>query len=180
MKAKLLLLPLLIATAVNADVLTPTEDGANYADKRVRYTAKLQAPPKVAANDARQKYDISKHPSTPNLSGDAVSSGLSDDAGQPQRVRTTADLPLRELSESIEVSFRDRSLASSIRTLTPPGWVVDMQLNTNIEKTMVSFSGETTYAQALKDILEPQGLTFLAYRNMKPKPLLVVTHGGKK
>ena len=182
MKAKLLLLPMLIATAVNADVLAPTEDSANYADKRVRYTAKLQEAPKpdnpaLARNAAGDnKFQIP----VPNSEASAF-----DEDGNPvvkaeqAKRRTTADLPLRELNEAIQVSFRDRSLPSSIRTLTPPGWVLDLQIDKSIENTLVSFSGDTSYAQALKDILEPQGLTYLAYRNMKPKPLIVVTHGGK-
>ena len=88
-------------------------------------------------------------------------------------------MPIRELNETLQISFRNKSLPSSIRSITPPGWVVDLQIDKSLLNTQVSFSGETTYLQALKDILEPQGLTFLAYRNMKPKPLIVVTHGGK-
>jgi hypothetical protein len=201
MKAKLLLLPILIATGANADVLMPTENSAKYADNRVRLTAKLQEPPKPIApkmvssdlsgkagtsNVQPQKSSSAKTISiTPDKGAvpvnSAVATGLAEKQEKAPAVKkTSADLPIKELNEEIQVSFRDRSLPSSIRTLTPPGWVLDLQIDKSIETTLISFSGETSYAQALKDILEPQGLTYLAYRNMKPKPLIVVTHGGKK
>lgn len=207
MKAKLLLLPILIATGANADVLMPTENSAKYADNRVRLTAKLQETPKAALpkpgsnqtgsplEDVKPKTRENNSAKTITISADgtavpaseAVTTGLGDNqhkspSSVPDRkpVKTVEELPLRELNEEIQVSFRDRPLPSSIRTLTPPGWVLDLQIDKSIESTLVSFSGETSYAQALKDILEPQGLTYLAYRNMKPKPLIVVTHGGKK
>ena len=207
MKAKLLLLPILIATGANADVLMPTENSAKYADNRVRLTAKLQETPKAAlpnpvSNQAgsplegvKPKTLESNSAKTITISADgtavpaseAVATGLEANqqktpSSVPDRkpVKTVEELPLRELNEEVQVSFRDRPLPSSIRTLTPPGWVLDLQIDKSIESTLVSFSGETSYAQALKDILEPQGLTYLAYRNMKPKPLIVVTHGGKK
>ena len=201
MKAKLLLLPLLIASGANADVIMPTEDSAKYADNRVRLTAKLQEPPKnilpkLVSKDYAGKAETSKSPAGETTTAKiiaskadkyvvpprtAVATGLAEkQVKAPEPKKTVADLPLRELNDEIQVSFRDRSLPSSIRTLTPPGWVVDLQIDKSIESTLISFSGETSYAQALKDILEPQGLTYLAYRNMKPKPLIVVTHGGKK
>lgn len=174
MKAKQLLLPALIVAAMNAhaDVLVPAEDEAKYADKRMRLTATLNESEKQQKLAQAEK----NKPSTGSAATaypDTETSVSSNDRGG------VASLPLRELDEQIQISFRDRTLKSSIRSLTPPGWVVDLQLGDSVEKTMVSFSGETTYAQALKDILEPQGLTYLAYRNMKPQPLIVVTHGGK-
>lgn len=201
MKAKLLLLPILIATGANADVLMPTENSAKYADNRVRLTAKLQEPPKtilpkLASKDSTGRAEAANTPAreittakTIAITTDkgavpassAVAIGLAEKPVKaPEPQKTAADLPLRELNEEIQISFRDRSLPSSIRTLTPPGWVLDLQIDKSIESTLISFSGETSYAQALKDILEPQGLTYLAYRNMKPKPLIVVTHKGKK
>lgn len=201
MKARLLLLPLLIATGANADVLMPTENSAKYADNRVRLTAKLQEPPKpitpkLVSNEVSGKAGTTNIPAknvasakTISITADggavpansAVATGLAEKKNKAPAVKkTSAELPIKELNEEIQVSFRDRSLPSSIRTLTPPGWVLDLQIDKSIESTLINFSGETSYAQALKDILEPQGLTYLAYRNMKPKPLIVVTHGGKK
>ena len=187
MKAKMLLIPLLISAAspIHADILTPTENSASYADKRLRYTAKLEKtaqnerlkvnqPQELKTANSKERFLVPKMPSTKN--GDVPSVSPEN----AKKVKQISDLPLRELSESLQISFRDKNLPSSIRSLTPPGWVVDLQIDKSLYETKVSFSGETTYQQALKDILEPQGLTFLAYRNMKPKPLIVVTHGGKK
>ena len=41
MKTRLLLLPLLMTTSVQADALLPSDDSVYYSDKRIRYTAKL-------------------------------------------------------------------------------------------------------------------------------------------
>lgn len=172
MKLRYLILPLLISSAVSADALLPSDDSVYYSDKRIRYTAKLgevetaeQRAKRVQAEKAAQaiKQKIAKK----------------WESNEVETRTSTATVPLRELNETLNISFRDRALPSSIRSVTPPGWVVDLQIDKSLYNTHVSFSGETTYAQALKDILEPQGLTFLAYRNMKPKPLIVVTRGGK-
>lgn len=170
MKTKLLILPLLLAGNVQADALLPTDDSVSYADKRVRYTAKLGEVETAEEKVKRLKAERAAE----KMRQEVIKKRT---AIQAEETRT--NLPVRELNETIHISFRDKSLPSSIRSITPPGWVVDLQIDKSLLNTQVSFSGETTYLQALKDILEPQGLTFLAYRNMQPKPLIVVTHGGK-
>lgn len=201
MKAKLLLLSLLMTSAAHADVLMPTDNGAKYADNRVRLTATLAQdaakPPATKHASLNTDTKVSALPEssaarqktiTITPDGKAVPISQTDDKSEspstatpaPLAPRSAADLPIRELYDPIEVSFRDRILPSAIRTLSPPGWVVDLQIDESAQRSLVNFSGESTYQQALADILEPQGLTFLAYRNMKPKPLIVITHGGKK
>ena len=187
MKAKMLLIPLLISAAspIHADILTPTENSASYADKRLRYTAKLEKPAQPVNVKLNQTNDLKAAKSTdrflvPKIDKTEKGSVASPLPESGHKIKQVSDLPLRELNESLQISFRDKSLPSSIRSLTPPGWVVDLQIDKSLYETKVSFSGETTYQQALSDILKPQGLTFLAYRNMKPKPLIVITHGGKK
>ncbi|HDY84080.1 hypothetical protein LCGC14_0887810 [marine sediment metagenome] len=187
MKAKMLLLPLLLSatSSLHADILSPTENSASYADKRLRYTAKLEKPAQPVNVKLNQTNDLKAAKSTdrflvPKLTKSEIEKGATALPETTPKMKNISDLPLRELNESLQISFREKNLPSSIRSLTPPGWVVDLQIDKGLYETKVSFSGETTYQQALHDILKPQGLTFLAYRNMKPKPLIVVTHGGKK
>ena len=170
MNLRYLILPLLITTQVNADALLPSDDSVYYSDQRIRYTAKLGE----VETDEEKAQRIKAERQAEKLKRQVMERRAMKQAEQKR-----VSMPLRELNESLSISFRDKSLPSSIRSITPPGWVVDLQIDKSLHNTKVSFSGETTYAQALKDILQPQGLTFLAYRNMKPKPLIVVTHGGK-
>lgn len=187
MKANMLLIPLLISisSSLQADILSPTENSASYADKRLRYTAKLDKPAQAVKVKQDQSHELNDAKSTerflvPKLTKSEIEKGATALPETTPKMKNISDLPLRELNESLQISFREKNLPSSIRSLTPPGWVVDLQIDKGLYETKVSFSGETTYQQALHDILKPQGLTFLAYRNMKPKPLIVVTHGGKK
>lgn len=189
MKNGLLLLPLLItSTIANADALLPSDDSVYYSDKRIRYTAKLGEVETAEQRIQRLKIEREREKRLAELKKrqeERQQQELAEQAKQQRKERIAQaeqrklSMPLRELSETVEISFRNKSLPSSIRSVTPPGWVVDLQIDKSLLNTQVSFSGETTYLQALKDILEPQGLTFLAYRNMKPKPLIVITHGGK-
>jgi len=183
MKTKLLILPLLLATNAQAsDALLPSDDSVYYSDKRVRYTSKLgeieTAEEKVAR--FKRERELAKKQAEIEAKQSAIEAEREAKMHVAEAEQRRLKMPLRELNETISISFRDKSLPSSIRSVTPPGWVVDLQIDESLFKTQVSFSGETTYLQALRDILEPQGLTFLAYRNMKPKPLIVVTHGGSK
>lgn len=188
MKTRLLILPLLMTTSVQADALLPSDDSVYYSDKRIRYTAKLgevetaqQRIERLKAERQQEKRlaEIKKREEARRQQELVVQAEQRKEINIAQAEQQRISAPLRELNEPLEISFRNKSLPSSIRSVTPPGWVIDMQIDENLLKTQVSFSGETTYVQALRDILQPQGLTFLAYRNMTPKPLIVVTHGGK-
>lgn len=183
MKTKLLILPLLIATNVQAsDALLPSDDSVYYSDKRVRYTSKLGEIETAEQKMVRLKREreLAKHQAEIEAKQKLAEAKRKAKLKVAEAEQRRLQMPLRELNETISVTFRDKSLPSSIRSVTPPGWVVDLQIDESLYKTQVSFSGETTYTQALNDILKPQGLTFLAYRNMKPKPLIVITHGGRK
>lgn len=182
MKTRLLILPFLLAPAVQADALLPSDDSVYYGDKQIRYTAKLGEVETTEERLARIKKEKELASREAKIEAEQAKRLAIVEAKRRANELEQKRLsqPLRELNETINVSFRDKSLPASIRSVTPPGWVVDMQIDDSLNATQVSFSGETTYAQALNDILKPQGLTFLAYRNMKPKPLLVITHGGKQ
>ena len=66
MKAKMLLLPLLLSatSSLHADILSPTENSASYADKRLRYTAKLEKPAQPVNVKLNQTNDLKAAKST--------------------------------------------------------------------------------------------------------------------
>ena len=158
-----LFLLLLITGVSHADQLVAAQGDADYSDHRVRYTAKLEPPP------------VKKKAALKQLAA-------AESFGTKASVKPIIKKPviIKELNAPLKANFRGLHLADGIKRVCPPGWDIDFQIDPTLNKTLVSFSGVTTYQQALHDILAPQGLVFLAYRQMTPRPLIIITHGAKE
>lgn len=105
-----------------------------------------------------------------NAAGKGVSTVVSaSETNHSQNVVITGSL-----DEKIFADIRQLTLADAVKQLAPTGWRVDFQVDGFIKDYIADYNGEKTRGVALTELLEPAGLTYLEYENMRPSPLIVI------